>query len=71
MAGDYGGRNSLMQNAEGYIDTTAGKAVHETDCPPTKMTDLIHTMKCMADIAGYEVFGRIWLRDKETGKEWR
>lgn len=32
---------------------------------------LIPVMKQTAELAGFEVVGRITLRDKSTGKEWK
>ena len=32
---------------------------------------VINMMKAVAGVAGFEVVGRIVLRDKETGHEWR
>ena len=36
-----------------------------------KISDLIPVMKQTAELAGFEVVGRIILRDKGTGKEYR
>ena len=36
-----------------------------------KINDLIPVMKQTAELAGFEVVGRITLRDKGTGKEYR
>ena len=60
------------KNSEGYIDTTVGKAIDTTArIFPLKLTDTIRTMKSVADVGGYEVLGRICLRDKKTGEVFR
>lgn len=66
-------------NAEGYADTTADEAVgHVTKEEkmkrretPTNVMQVINMMKAIASVAGFEVVGRIHLKDKVTGKEWR
>lgn len=35
-----------------------------------EVTNLVSVLKQMIDIAGYEMVGRIVLRDKDTGKEY-
>lgn len=69
----------MYKNAEGYPDPTAGAAYsairHEerqrdADRLATIST-LIPVIKGAAELAGFEVVGRIVLRDKATGKEYR
>ena len=57
----------VYRNKEGYADPTAGAAIHEAE-PKAKKKEVL---KQMIDIAGYEMVGRIVLRDKDTGKEYR
>lgn len=65
------------RNKEGYADPTAGAAIHEAEPKVKKreynpeVTNLVSVLKQMIDIAGYEMVGRIVLRDKDTGKEYR
>lgn len=59
------------KNAEGYPDRTAGEAIREADKPPERVTDCIRRMKTIADWHGFEVCGRIWLKDSKTGREYR
>lgn len=67
----------VYRNKEGYADPTAGAAIHETEPKVKKreynleVTNLVSVLKQMIDIAGYEMVGRIVLRDKDTGKEYR
>lgn len=54
-----------------------GQHIHETEPKAKKreynpeVTNLVSVLKQMIDIAGYEMVGRIVLRDKDTGKEYR
>ena len=67
----------VYRNKEGYADPTVGAAIHETEPKVKKreynqeVTNLVSVLKQMIDIAGYEMVGRIVLRDKDTGKEYR
>ena len=67
----------VYRNKEGYADPTAGAALPEAapqakkkESPP-QVPNLVSVLKQMIDIAGYEMVGRIVLRDKDTGKEYR
>ena len=55
------------RNHEHYKDKTA----HDADKPPDSVTRTINAMKAVAAIDEFEVFGRIKLRDKKTGKIYR
>lgn len=63
------------RNAEHYNDPTAYKAMKNivlADREVKKKADnLIGTMKLLADLAGYEIVGRIHLRHKDSGAEFR
>lgn len=59
------------KNAEGYNDPTAGEAVENVMLEGSSRKNvLIYTMRTMAELAGFEVIGRITLKDKETGKKY-
>lgn len=69
----------MNKNGEGYSDPTPGAAwsnmrreerQREAERLAT-ISNLIPIMKQTAELAGFEVIGRITLRDKETGKEYR
>lgn len=70
----------MHKNSEGYPDPTAG-AAWSNICKEQRqqqeaerlavISRLIPILKQMADLAGFEVAGRITLRDKKTGKEYR
>lgn len=69
----------MYRNQEGYRDPTAGAAYsairrekrqQEADRLAAVST-LITVIKGAAALAGFEVVGRITLKDKVTGKEYR
>ena len=59
------------RNHEHYKDRTAHDAIKAADKPPDSVTRTINAMKAVAAIDEFEVFGRIKLRDKKTGKIYR
>lgn len=69
----------MEKNSEGYPDPTAGAAWNnirrgERQQEAERLTvisSLIPVMKQTAELAGFEVVGRITLKDKSTGKEYR
>lgn len=70
----------MYKNAEGYSDPTPGEAMsnirreqrqQEVAERLSVISRLIPVMKQTAELAGFEVVGRITLKDKETGKEYR
>lgn len=61
----------MNKNKEGYPDPTASTAIRAADRQPEKVTRVIELMKYIAEWSGFEVTNRIWLRDKETGREHR
>ncbi len=65
----------VYRNNEGYRDPTAGEAVGTVSKEEEKhnkaVTSLITMLKQIISLAGFELVGRIVLKDKETGKEYR
>lgn len=70
----------MYKNAEGYSDPTPGEAMsnirkeqrqQEAAERLAVISRLIPVMKQTAELAGFEVVGRITLKDKETGREYR
>ncbi len=65
------------KNSEGYPDPTAGRAISEVRREEKQkehneaVTTLITMLKQIISLAGFELVGRIVLKDKETGKEYR
>lgn len=72
-------RERYGRNAEGYPDPTATAAFNNIRREERRQEDerletissLIPIIKQTAALAGFDVIGRIALRDKETGKEYR
>lgn len=69
----------MDRNAEGYADPTV-KGAWDHMCQTKNQYDakvmdrisrIIPVIKAVAEIAGLEVVGRIVLKDKCTGKEYR
>lgn len=70
----------MYKNSEGYNDPTPG-AAYANMCREERQQQeaerlavigrLIPVLKQTAELAGFEVLGRIALRDKETGREYR
>lgn len=61
----------MNKNGEGYIDPTASEAIKAADTQPKAVNWLIKAYKDMAHLMGYEIVGRIALKDKDTGRTWR
>ena len=64
------------KNKEGYPDPTAGEAMgtvakEERRERNAAVTTLITMLKQIISLAGFELVGRIVLKDKVTGKEYR
>ncbi len=66
----------IYKNNEGYADPTAGAAlngaepkIRKTEYNP-EVTNLVTVLKQIIDLAGYEMVGRITLKNKSNGKEY-
>lgn len=68
---DYG----VYKNAEGYSDPTAGaalsKIIREEREQQQRVSDLIKVLKNIIKAAGFDLIGRIEIRDRKTGREYR
>lgn len=66
---------SLKRNASGAKDPTAYAALWPIDRyeneVESKLHKLIATIKNVANLAGFEVVGRIEFRHKESGREFK
>lgn len=58
-------------NSSGCKDLTAYEAIKNADKTDDLVNKLIKTIKAMIDLAGFEIVGRIGLRNKINGKEYR
>lgn len=61
----------IYKNGEGFSDRTAGDAIKEADRPPEAVSWLIKTFHEIAALLGYEIVGRITIRDRKTKRIWR
>lgn len=68
---DYG----LKRNSEGYNDPTAYEAIMHIEKEELeqkrRVTELLNVLKYIIDKSGFELTGRIQLREKRTKKEFR
>jgi len=64
------------KNSEGYIDLTAHNAVKRADnfvseTDHRRFKKVVKAINSVCDAAGFEVKGRVILKDKMTGKTWK
>ena len=59
------------KNHEGYRYPTAGKAIHEADKEPDDIRWLRKTFHEIAGLLGYEIVGRVVIRDRKAKRTWR
>lgn len=69
-----------LANSEGYRDPTAAIAIRNTQHHQTagdwdrereRISDLIHAIRAVAAVGGFEIVGRVVVKDKKTGKVYR
>lgn len=65
----------MYVNHEGYTDKTAGQAIQRVDAEERRRNGeagvLIAMLKQIISLAGFELVGRIELKDRQTGKEYK
>ena len=61
----------MYKNHEGYPDPTQGDAIRRADRQPENVEDAIRRVENLAAGHGLGVSARVWLRDPETGREYR
>ena len=61
----------LKKNGEGYDDPTAYEAITRIDPDAKRRYRLIGCILRVCELAGYEVEGRITLKDVKTGKVYK
>ena len=68
-------KSSPFFNSEGYADPTAHfgtqKIIKEEKELEDKVHTLVHVIRDIANLAGFEVIGRIQFKHKKTGKEFK
>lgn len=60
--------DDLRKNAEGYADPTAYRGMQPVADLEGKVAFLIKVLKFIIRQSGFELIGRIQIRDKETGR---
>lgn len=58
-------------NEERYRDPAADKAGKHADRTPEPVMKVVHMLQDIAGLAGFETVGRLCLKDKTSGREWR
>lgn len=62
-------------NGKHYYDSTAGEAIKNIEAKDKeedkKVSYLVSTLKRVADLAGFEFVGRIQIKNKWSGKEYK
>ncbi len=66
----------MYKNSEGYVDPTAGVAMatvkrEENAELADRNHKVIHIIRNVVDLAGFEIVGRITLKHKKSGKVFR
>lgn len=72
-------KENMGRNAEHYVDPTPTAAMRNISRDEyqkeaarlDRVGNIVPLLRQMADIAGFEIMGRIPLKDKATGKEYR
>lgn len=68
-------KNDLYYNGSGYADPTAYKALksmtREDDELARKVRKLVDAIHDISHLAGFEVVGKVHLKHKRTGKEFK
>lgn len=59
------------KNAEGYPDPTASEALTKIIAEEERVSKVVKVVKNVCHLAGFEVEGRIVLRNIKTGKLWK
>lgn len=67
--------NDIRKNGSGYSDPTAYKAIKNVDNSTQEENDRFHDLLdaifYITELAGFEIEGRIVLKDTVTGRVWR
>ncbi len=59
------------KNKEGYPDPTPYEAIRNAEAEVAKVSWLVKTLHSVCNLAGFQIEGRIVLKDLNTGKVWR
>lgn len=64
-------KNDISVNKSGCSDPTACQAIKNVDKEAQRVHRLVEALRAVCAVAGFEIEGRIALRDKRTDKVWR
>ena len=64
-------RQSDLYNPEGYRDQTAYDAIRNITDEEEKVSTLIHIIKSLLRICGFELIRRVEIRSLRSGREYR
>lgn len=62
---------NLKLNGSGYKDLTAYEGMKPVVESEKRANKLIKSIKIMSDLAGFDVVGRIQIKDKKSGREYK
>lgn len=63
--------NDLKRNGEGYSDPTAYAAFRSIEREEQRFRKVLKMIFQLCEIAGFELVGRVALKDKRSGKVWK
>ena len=63
--------DDLKRNASGCIDPTAYIAITSIDNEQRRFKQLIRTIVYICDLAGFEIQGKITLKNRRSGRLWK
>lgn len=58
-------------NPSGAADPTRTKAEANLEKDEKRVSNLVHTLRSVADLADFEICGRVTLLDKKTGRVYK
>lgn len=68
-------KRNPMFNSSGCKDPTAYEAISQVTREEVELNQMVHSLinvlKFIIDWAGFELIGRVQIKDKKTGKEFR
>lgn len=77
MGRDYFREDDPRRNSEGYLDPTAYEAIRNIERSQAaeeedmRFHKLLHTIFYLCELAGFQIEGRVVLKDKRTGRLWK
>lgn len=63
--------DDLKRNASGCVDPTAYQAITNIDNEQKRFKQLIRTIVYICDLAGFEIQGKITLKNRRSGRLWK